>query len=47
MRVLIYQSKANTYANSVDLDETTRNEPSLQGLHSLPFYLIFSIEIPD
>ena len=32
------QTEPDTYANSVDPDETTHNEPSHQTLHCLPFY---------
>ena len=37
------QTKTDTCANSVDPDETARNEPSHQDLHCLPFFVFFFI----
>ena len=37
LNLLSLQSKADTYANSVDPDETARHEPSHQSLHCLQF----------
>ena len=34
------QTKTDTCANSIDPDETARNEPSHQDLHCLPLFLI-------
>ena len=41
MSTLARQTKTDTCANSVDPDETTRNEPSHQALHCLPFCFFF------
>ena len=38
-----WQTKTFTFANSVDPDETARNEPSHQDLHCLPFGFGFLI----
>ena len=35
------ETKADTYANSVDPDDTDLNEPSHLDLHCLPFYFRF------
>ena len=32
------QTKTNTFANSIDQDETARNEPFHQDLNCLPFF---------
>ena len=34
------QTNTDTFANSADLDETARNEPSHVDLHYLPFFFI-------
>ena len=40
------QTKTNLYANSADPDETSRNEPSHQDLHCLPFGSRFLTDFP-
>ena len=40
------QTNADTYAKSVDPDETAHDEPSHLDQHCLPFYLIFLAEFP-
>ena len=40
-------TKTNTYANSVDLDETDHHEPPYPDLHSLLFaYRVYFTDIP-
>ena len=40
------RSMQTIYVNSVDPDETARNEPSHQDLHCLPFCLSVKTETP-
>ena len=40
LTLLVMQTKTYTFANSTDLLETARNEPSHQDLHYLPFFLL-------
>ena len=39
--ISVLQAKLDTYANSVDPDETAHYEPSHQDLHYLPFFFYF------
>ena len=43
LTLLVLQTKRDTFANSVDPNETGRNEPSHQTLQCLTFFFFFFV----